>query len=46
MEDVAGPSPTVATKGFGSQKLLGFENLVDQVKPFHQRLVRALPLGK
>jgi hypothetical protein len=46
MEDVAGPMPTVATTSFGSQELLGLEQLVDQIKAFHQRLMRALLLRK
>jgi hypothetical protein len=34
----------MATTGFCSQELLGLENLVDQIEPLHQHLVRALPL--
>jgi hypothetical protein len=36
----------MATTAFGSQKLLGPEDLIDQIEPLHQRLVRTMRLGE
>jgi hypothetical protein len=35
-----------ATETVGSQELLSLEDLVDQIEPFHQGLVRTMPLDE
>jgi hypothetical protein len=43
-DNAAGPPLTSATKHFGSLEVLVSQDLVDQMEPFHELLVRARPL--